>query len=153
MDGRRMAGAIAGALVAGIGISALLIVGERKSGEPSELAVLERASARKVGLDDVPGAETLPGAGEQAIIQGGHLLLSAAAGAAYAATTDDEAGVLVSGIGFGLAFYAAMHWLAGPLLGVKRPEWRADVGTIGMHTANHLAFGLATAAGARLARR
>jgi len=59
----------------------------------------------------------------------------------------------VSGIGFGLAFYAAMHWLAGPLLGGKRPEWRAEAGTIAMHTANHLAFGLATAAGARLARR
>ena len=52
-----------------------------------------------------------------------------------------------------LAFYAVAHWVAGPLLGLKRPEWESDATTIGMHTANHLVFGLATAAGARAAAR
>ncbi len=87
-----MTGAVAGALVAGLGISALLLAGERKSGEPSELATLERAGAKKLGAHLLPDADRLPDAREQAVIQGGHLLLSAAAGAAYAASVDEDAG-------------------------------------------------------------
>jgi hypothetical protein len=147
----RRAGAIAGALVAGLGLSALLIAGERKSGKPSELVDLERAGARRIGID-VP-RDMIPAASEQAVAQGAHLVLSALAGAAYAAATDEDSGVLLSGVGFGLAFYASMHWIAGPLLGLKAPEWRSDKGTIAMHALNHVLFGLATAAGARVASR
>lgn len=78
------------------------------------------------------------------------MLLSVLAGLAYAATTDEDAAVVPSGLLFGLAFYGVAHWLTGPVLGVKRPEWRYDAGTIGMHAANHAAFGLATAIGAKL---
>lgn len=152
MSGARLIGAVAGGLAAGLGLSALLIMGERRSGRPSELAELERAGARWLGLG-VPDAGTLPGPREQAIIQGGHLLLSAAAGVAYAASTDEDADVLSSGLLFGLSFYAAMHWLVGPLLGLKKPEWQADTSTIGLHAANHLAFGVVTAAAARLFAR
>lgn len=152
MDGKRMAGAIAGGLVAGLGITAMLMAGEKKSGEPSELALLERTSAQKLGVT-VPPDDRLPDATEQAVIQGGHLLLSAAAGAVFVATVDEDAGVVPSGIAFGLAFYAAMHWITGPLLGVKKPEWQSDASTIGMHTLNHVAFGLATAFGAKAASR
>jgi len=149
---RRLAGAIAGGLVAGLGITALLMRGEAKSGTPSELADLERAAFAKAGRD-VPSHDQLPDAGEQAVIQGGHLLLSAVAGAAYALATDEDAGIVPSGIGFGLAFYGAMHWIAGPALGLKSPEWQADKATIAMHGVNHLGFGLVTAAGAALAGR
>lgn len=152
MNGTRMAGAIAGGLVAGLGITALLMSGEKKSGTVSELAKLERASARKLGVR-TPSDVQLPDAAEQAVIQGGHLALSAAAAAVYVATTDDDSDVIVSGVAFGLVFYAAMHWVAGPLLGVKKPEWQADAATLGMHTLNHVAFGLATAAGAKIASR
>lgn len=152
MNERRLAGAVAGGLVAGLALTVMLVDGERKSGKPSELADLERDGAAKLGRE-VPGASELPRAGEQALIQGGHLLLSAAAGAAYAFATEENARVVPGGIGFGLAFYAAMHWIAGPLLGLKKPEWRADKGTIAMHTANHVAFGLITAAGAKLFTR
>lgn len=152
MNERRLAGAVAGGLVAGLALTVMLVAGERKSGKPSELADLERTGAAKLGRE-VPGANELPEAGEQTLIQGGHLLLSAAAGAAYALATEDDARVVPSGIGFGLAFYAAMHWIAGPLLGLKKPEWRADKGTIAMHTANHVAFGLVTAVGAKLFTR
>lgn len=152
MNGKRMAGAIAGGLMAGLGLSAMMIAGERKSGKASELVELERAGAHALGVHHVPPGDRLPDATEQAVVQGGHLLLSAAAGAVYAATVDEDAGVLASGIGFGLAFYAAMHWITGPLLGVKQPEWRSDAGTIGMHALNHVVFGLATAAGATAAR-
>lgn len=152
MDTGRMAGAIAGGMVAGLGITALLMAGERKSGTPSELVALERAGRHALG-QTVPSDDQLPSAREQSAVQGGHLLLSAAAGAVYAATVDEDAPVVSSGIVFGLGFYAAMHWLLGPLLGVKKPEWRADAGTIGMHTLNHVVFGLATAAGAKAASR
>lgn len=86
-------------------------------------------------------------------MQAGHLLLSIAAGAAYAAATDEDVRVVPSGVAFGLAFYAAAHWIAGPLLGLKRPEWQSDAKTVGMHAANHIGFGLVTAAGASLASR
>ncbi len=152
MDDKRLAGAIAGGLIAGLGITALLVAGERRSGQPSELATLERNAARKLGVD-APADDVLPSIGEQAVVQGGHLLLSAAAAAVYAVSVDEEARVLPSGVGFGLAFYAVAHWIVGPLLGVKQPEWRGGAGTIGMHGANHLLFGMATAAGARFARR
>ncbi len=152
MDSSRMAGAVVGGVLAGLGITALLIAGERKSGKPSELTVLERKAAEKLGLE-TPPADALPSAGEQAVVQGGHLLLSAAAAATYVATTRDDVAVIPSGVGFGLAFYGAMHWIVGPLIGVKQPEWRAHKGTIGLHGANHLVFGLLTAAGAQFARR
>ncbi|SFN81893.1 hypothetical protein SAMN05428984_0956 [Sphingomonas sp. OK281] len=151
-DGRRFAGAVAGALVAGIGITALLMSGERKSGTPSELADIERAGLAKLG-QSAPADDAMPDPREQAVIQGGHLLLSGAAGVAYALATDEEASVVASGIGFGLAFYAAMHWVAGPLLGLKAPEWRSDKATIGTHTLLHVGFGLVTAAGAKLAAK
>jgi hypothetical protein len=80
------------------------------------------------------------------VIQGGHLALSALAAAVYAATTEEDAEVIPSGIVFGLAFYAAAHWITGPALGLKQPEWRADKATLDMHSTNHLVFGLMTAA-------
>ena len=153
MNGRRMAGAIAGSLVAGLGLTAMMMAKERKTRQASELVKLERASARQLGVRHVPPDTRLPDATEQMLVQGGHLLLSAAAGAIYAASVDEDADVVPSGIAFGLAAYAAMHWIVGPLLGVKKPEWRSDAGTIGMHALNHVAFGIATAAGVRIAAK
>ena len=150
MNGKRMAGAIAGGLVAGLGLTAMMMAGEKKSGIASELTDLERAGARQLGVRSLPSSD-LPDAAEQAIVQGSHLLLSAAAGAVYAAIVDEDAGIVPSGIMFGLAFYAAMHWITGPLLGLKKPEWQADAATIGTHTMVHLVFGVATAAGAKAA--
>lgn len=151
MNGRRTAGAIAGALVAGLGLTAMMMAQERKTRKASELTDLGRASAHRLGVHHVPPGKRLPDRQEQAVVQGGHLLLSALAGVAYAAATDEDAGVVPSGIAFGLVSYGVTHWLTGPLLGVKQPEWRSDGKTIGMHTVNHLAFGLMTAVGAKLA--
>lgn len=152
MNGRRVAGAVGGALVAGLALTAMTMAEERKTRKPSELTDLERAGAAKLGADTPPDLSA-PDAREQAIAQGGHLLLSALAGAAYAAATDDDADVLPSGIAFGLAFYAAAHWVTGPAFGLKQPEWKSDLRTIGMHTVNHILFGLATAAGAKATSR
>ena len=147
-----MAGAVAGGLAAGMGLTAMLMLQEKKTGKPSELTDLERTGAARIGRD-TPPSDKLPGAREQAVIQGGHLLLSALAGATYAAATDDEAGIVPSGIGFGLAFYAVAHWITGPALGLKQPEWKSGLPTIGMHMMNHLLFGLVTTAGAKAATR
>lgn len=152
MNNGRMAGAVAGALVAGLGLTAMMMAQEKKTGNPSELTELERAVVAKLSAH-APRPAQLPDAREQAVAQGGHLLLSALAGAAYAATTDEDAAVLPSGIAFGLAFYATAHWIAGPALGLKRPEWKSDLPTIGMHTMNHVLFGVATAAAAKAATR
>jgi len=152
LNGRYVAGAVVGALAAGAGITALLIAGERKSGKPSEIADLGRASLAKAG-GDPPAADALPSPREQALVQGGHLALSALAGLAYAAATDEETAPLPAGAAFGLAFYVAAQWVTGPALGLKPPEWRSDPATIGMHTVNHLVFGLATALAARAAAR
>jgi len=152
MDERHMAGAVAGGVVAGLVITAILIFGERQSGRPSELAELGRVGEKKVRMETSP-ADALPSAREQALIQGSHLALSALAGVVYAATVDKDASVVKSGIGFGLAFYTVAHWIAGPLLGLKRPEWQSHVKIIVMHTINHVGFGLITALGARTASR
>ncbi|MEH3158577.1 MAG: hypothetical protein PGN08_06300 [Sphingomonas taxi] len=151
MNGKRTVGAAAGALVAGLGLTAMMMAQEKKTRKASELTDLGRASAHRLGVRHAPTGERPPETQEQAVVQSGHLLLSALAGLAYAAATDEDAGVVSSGIAFGLAFYGLAHWLTGPLLGVKQPEWRSDAGTIGMHAVNHLVFGLATAAGAKLA--
>ena len=145
-----MVGAVSGGLLAGLGLTVMLLAGARESGRPSELVLLRRASARKQGIP-VPPDTQLPGAAEQAVVQGGHLLLSAAAGAAYALVVHKDARVASSGISFGLAFYAAMHWIAGPVLGIKKPEWQSGAKTITMHAINHVGFGLVTAMGSRLA--
>lgn len=150
MSGRRTAGAVAGGLVAGLAITALLVAGERKNRKPSELTNLKRADARQFGLH-TPDTRVLPDAREQVIVQGAHLALSAVAGATYAAVTDENTPLLASGLGFGLAFYVAAHWVAGPLLKLKRPEWQSGGTTIASHMLNHLGFGLITAVGARLA--
>jgi hypothetical protein len=153
MSGKRTAGAVAGALIAGLGLTAMMMAQERKTRKASELTDLGRASAHQLGVHHVPSGKRPPGTQEQAVVQGGHLLLSALAGVAYAAATEEDADVVPSGVAFGLAFYGVAHWLTGPLLGVKQPEWRSDGKTIGMHAVNHVAFGLATAAGARLASK
>ncbi len=152
MDSRYLAGAIAGSLVAGSGITAMMIAGERKSGKPSELIDLQRNSARKLRLQ-APDATRLPTDTEQVVAQGGHLLLSGIAGTAYAAATSKATNPLVGGVVFGLAFYALAHWLVGPLLGVKAPEWTEDRRTIALHAANHVGFGLVTAFAAATSAR
>lgn len=144
MDGRYLTGAVGGALVAGLGITAMMIAGENKSGKPSELIELQRASAARLGMPR-SRADALPTATEQLVAQGGHLLLSGVAGAAYAAASNKKTNPVVGGILFGLAFYGVAHWLTGPALGVKAPEWAQDGKVIGMHTINHVGFGVITA--------
>ncbi|WP_375382989.1 hypothetical protein [uncultured Sphingomonas sp.] len=152
MNAKYIAGAIAGSLVAGLGITAMMMGGEKKSGKLSELIELQRASARKLDVR-TPSGGHLPSTGEQASAQGGHLLLSGLAGIAYGAVTDEDTNPAVGGVLFGLSFYALAHWITGPALGVKASEWTQGGRTIAMHTINHVMFGLVTAFGAHAAAR
>ena len=142
------AGAVAGSLIASLGVSAMMIAGERQGGGPSELIALGRASARRAGFA-APTEDALPDAGEQAWTQGGHLALGVAVGLAYAALTDEDAPVVTSGLALGTAFYLLAHVIGGPALRVKAPEWRQETATIGKHLMVHALFGLITAACAK----
>lgn len=59
----------------------MMLLQEQKTGKPSELTDLERASVARIG-HDTPPADQLPSAAERGKIQGGHLLLSPLARAA-----------------------------------------------------------------------
>ena len=145
-----ISGALAGSLVAGLAISALMLAKERGSGEPSDLVVWERKGARDVGLSPRRGeADGL----EQAVAHGGHLALSALGGAAYAAAFEEDAPVVASGLAFGSAFYVACHWVLGPLLRLKPPEWREPPEAVTQHLVVHAVFGVLIALGARIGAR
>lgn len=51
MNGKRMAGAVVGGLIAGPGLTAMLILQEQKTGKPPELTELRRASAARLGQE------------------------------------------------------------------------------------------------------
>ncbi len=146
----RTSGALAASLLAGLAISGLMLFKERTSGEPSDLIRWERVGVGRLGLRAGRGA---PGAGEQAGVHAGHLALSALGGAAYAAAFDEDAPVVASGLAFGAAFYVACHWIAGPLLGLKRPEWREPPAAVAQHLVVHAVYGLLIASGARVGAR
>lgn len=143
-------GALAGSLLAGLAISALMLAKERQSGEPSDLVVWERMGARDVGMTPRLGAANLT---EQVVAHGGHLALSALGGAAYAAAFEEDAPVMANGLAFGSAFYVACHWVLGPLLRLKPVEWREPPAAVTQHLVVHAGFGVLIALGARLGAR
>ena len=90
MNARRVAGTVAGGLLAGPALSAVMLAGESASGTPSELIGLERKAAAKLDIKMRAGDEPAT-FNEQATTHGGHLALSALGGLAYAATKDEDA--------------------------------------------------------------
>ena len=73
MNDKFLADAVADSLVAGLGIVAMMIAGEKKSGKSYELIDLQRLSAWKLDVR-TPNATALQTGTEQTIAQGGHLL-------------------------------------------------------------------------------
>ena len=138
-----VAGAVGG-LVAGAVLSGAMLLLERGSGRPSDLVAIERRGARQL---DLPRRRVgaAPGAGEQAAVHAGHLLLSTALGSGLGilrrglGTTAPKAGLLL-----GLGFYPIAFGLVGPLLGLARPLWRERAGTVGQRLLMHAAFGVVT---------
>ena len=147
----RLAGAVAGGLVAGLALSAVMIAGEKASGKPSELIELERKTAAKLAIP-TPPADECASLGEQIVTHGGHLALSALAGVAYAAIVDEDSDGATSGALFGLAFFIAAYGVTGPALGVAPLPWREQPLRAVQHPVVHTLFGLAMAFFARKAR-
>ena len=147
-DARRAGGAVIGGVAAGLALSAVMLLGEKLSGKPSELIELERATARKLDLvvrsGDLPATAT-----EQLVTHGGHLALSALAGLAYTTTVDKDADGSVAGATFGAAFFLAAYGISGPALGVTPLPWRQPLLRAIQHPAVHVLFGLSMASAAR----
>ena len=138
-----LAGAVGG-LVGGAVLSGAMLLLERGTGRPSELVLAERRGARELGLRHRP-LRSAPGAGEEAAVQAGHLLVSTAVGSGLGilrrglGTTAPKAGLLL-----GLGFYAVGYGLLGPLLGLTRPLWRQRPGAVGRGILMNAAFGAVT---------
>ena len=137
-----MSGAIAG-LAGGLLLSAIMLGMEAATGEPNELVRLQRRSIARLARGRDEG--TPSGAGEQVTSHGGHLALSAGAGALYGLTRPVSTSPWVGGAGFGTGFYALAYGLLGPALGVTPPLWKDKLASIAQHGGFHLVFGLVTA--------
>ena len=150
-NGERVAGAVAGGLIAGIALSAIMLAGEKVTGKPSELIELERATAGKLDVTtstgNVPATVT-----EQIVTHGGHLALSAAAGLAYAAVVNEDADGPAAGAAFGAGFFVAAYGIAGPALGVTPLPSRQPLVRAIQHPIVHALFGVTMAAFARRAK-
>ena len=151
MSGGRVAGAVAGGLIAGLALSAVMLVGERLGGKPSELIELERKTAAKLDIV-TPQGDAPPTAAEQVVTHGGHLALSVLVGLAYATVVDEDRDGVPAGARFGAAFFVADYGIAGPALGVTPLLWRQPPLRAVQHPVVHLLFGMTMALFARRAR-
>ncbi len=137
------AGAIGG-LAAGALVSGALLALAAANAEPDELVQLKRRSVRAAGRAD--RRDRAPaGVGERALAHGGHLALSAAAGAAYALAKPAKLPAPVAGAAMGAGFYALAYGVTGPALGLTPPLWRDSPASLARHGALHLVFGVVTA--------
>ena len=141
---RHAAAGAAGGLAAGLLLSAAIAGMGAAQGKASELVALERRAARRAGRPprrgDAPGT-----AGEEAISHGGHLALSALAGAGYGAASGRDASPAAAGLAFGAAFWALAYGVVGPALGVTPKPWRDSPSSLAQHGILHAVFGVATA--------
>lgn len=149
---RITAGALGG-LAAGALISAMMLGVQAATSRPSELIVLKRRAGRRPGWDG-HWERTRSTLGEELLSHGGHLALSAMAGAAYGALKPRGTPPLVAGAAMGVGFHALAYGVAGPVLGVTPKLWEDEPANVAEHGFLHLLFGVTTALVAeRVARR
>lgn len=153
-DKRDLTTGALGGLAGGLVLTAVMLLAERATGQPSDGVVMFRRGEQQLGLSH-RRLSARPGLREEVAAESGHLLLSAALGGGF--------GVLRRGLGLsaqpaglvlGLGFYPLAHWLVGPLLGLMRPPWRQRPAKMAQRVALHAVFGAVTALVAdRLDRR
>jgi hypothetical protein len=107
-------------LAAGLVVSVLLLRPEASRGEASELPKLQRRAARQAG-HPYRDEEAAPTLGEELATHGGHLALSAAAGAGYGLLTREGSSLVMAGLAFGVGYFALAYGVVGPTLGVTPP--------------------------------
>ncbi len=145
-SGNRLLGAVAGGLFAGLVLSVWMLIGEVASGQPSQLTDMERQIAGWFGAGAAGPGITMA---EEYLGNGGHLLLSALAGAAYALVWRRDRPVVLNGLVFGLAFLVAAHGIVGPLTGLTPMLWDRPFTFFWMGGLINGFFGLCTAFFAR----
>ena len=133
------AGAIAG-LAAGALLSVAWYAIEKATGETSEVVRLGRLSLQTRGRARREAAP--PDAEEQIMSHGGHLALSAAAGALYGLVTPKDAPRLLAGAGFGAVFYAVAYGTLAPVLGLRPAMWNDTRTNVAQRGFFHLLFGI-----------
>ena len=134
------AGALAG-LAAGALLSAAWLAMEAGTGETAEVVRLGRASLRQAGRRTK--RETAPpDAAEQLLSHGGHLALSAASGGVYGLMAPNDAPMLLTGAGFGAAFYAICYGTLAPALGLRPAMWNDTPANVAQRGFFHLLFGI-----------
>ena len=150
---RKLTAGMVGGLAAGALLSLVFLGQQAVAGKPSELVKLKRRAVRRAGwCDKRDGAPS--GGREKVVSHGGHLALSAAAGAVYGAMKPDQAPPIPAGLALGAGLYALADGAAGPALGVTPKPWRDTPASIVQHGLLHLLFGAVTALVAdRVARR
>ncbi len=85
------------------------------------------------------------GAGEQTVSHGGHLVLSAVAGAVYGAAKPDGVSPVVAGTVFGATSYGLAYGVLGPVLRVTPKLTRDTTASVVQHGRFHVLFGVTTA--------
>lgn len=143
-----------GGLAGGVAVSAMMLAMEQRTGAPSELVKLGRKTAARLGAPHrLRGAD--PDSAEQAMSHGGHLALSAAAGALLP-TLRHATGLstVPAGLLFGLGFYLLAWGGADPALSLTPTPAQEGAATVGQRLMIHAVFGTVTAFVAdRFARR
>lgn len=122
-NGRRAAGGMVGGVVAGLELSVAMLVGEKLSGQPSELIELERATVAKIGWT-TPQGDAVATVGEQLFTHGGHFALSVLVGLACAGLVDADSDSPQAGAAFGAAFFISAYGVVGSGLDVTSLPWR-----------------------------
>ncbi|WP_218013775.1 catalase family protein [Rubellimicrobium rubrum] len=146
---RHVVAGAAGGLAAGVLLSGVIAGMGAAQGQASELVTLGRRTLHRDQGPDQPGTAT-----EEALAHGGHLALSALAGAGYGAVHRGGGSSLGAGLAFGLGFWAIAYGVVGPSLGMTPKPWRDAPSSLAQHALLHGAFGVATAVAAdRIAAR
>ena len=149
--GQRAATGAVGGLAGGLLVSAVLLLKQAFTGQPSDLVQLQRKLVSPRTPSWMQGDAGLE---EEGAAHGGHLALSAASGALYGALKPAGVAPVGAGLAFGMGFLALAYGAAGPALRLTPPPTRDTPANNLQHVALHALFGVATALIAdRLQRR
>ena len=140
--GQRAAAGAAGGLAGGLLVSAVLLLKQAVTGQPSDFLQLQRKLVSPHTPSWLQGAADLE---EEGIAHGGHLAMSVASGALYGALKPAGVAPVEAGLAFGMGLLALAYGAAGPALRLTPPPTRDTSANNLQHVAVHALFGVAMA--------